>query len=254
MTPSRRCGPSDGSARPLGVRCSPRTARPTHGVGSARGGRSLVAGRAASGCRAHGACPRTGAGLCWSGTAYSPGGGRCRRRRRRILRGLPRPASPRGGGPDPARILRRRPGSGAVRLAGALDRLRAVRDGEEGSAATAVYVLAAADPANPYGAASPWPRRGDGDRRPLQRAAGAYVVLVDGIAALYLERGGSSLQTLPAADDPNIVLTALRGLTTSSPVAASASSSSARSTASPSASRHGVIDCSRSVSPRAIAG
>ena len=38
----------------LGVRCSPRTARPTHGVGSARGGRSLVAGRAASGCRAHG--------------------------------------------------------------------------------------------------------------------------------------------------------------------------------------------------------
>ena len=77
-----------------------------------------------------------------------------------------------------------------------------------------LYVLAAADPADPYGAALAWPRRGDGDRRPLQRAAGAYVVLVDGIAALYPERGGSSLQTLPAADDPNIVLTALRGLTT----------------------------------------
>jgi ATP-dependent Lhr-like helicase len=74
-------------------------------------------------------------------------------------------------------------------------------------------VLAAADPANPYGAALSWPRRGDDDRRPFQRAAGAYVVLVDGIAALYLERGGSTLQTLPAADDPDVAAAALRGLT-----------------------------------------
>jgi ATP-dependent Lhr-like helicase len=73
-------------------------------------------------------------------------------------------------------------------------------------------VLAAADPANPYGAALSWPRRGDGDRRPLQRAAGAYVVLVDGIAALYLERGGSTIQTLPAADDAAVGLVAARGL------------------------------------------
>jgi ATP-dependent Lhr-like helicase len=36
----------------------------------------------------------------------------------------------------------------------------------------------------------------------LQRAAGAYVVLVDGAATLYLERGAHSLQTLPAADEP----------------------------------------------------
>ena len=105
-------------------------------------------------------------------------------------------------------------GAAQFALAGALDRLRAVRDGEEGSAAPAVYVLAAADPANPYGAALPWPRRGDDDRRPFQRAAGAYVVLVDGVAALYLERGGSTLQTLPAAEDPNIADSALRGLTT----------------------------------------
>ena len=42
----------------------------------------------------------------------------------------------------------------------------------------------AADPANPYGAALAWPRRGEDDRRPLQRAAGAYVVLVDGVAAV----------------------------------------------------------------------
>ncbi len=95
-------------------------------------------------------------------------------------------------------------GAAQFALAGALDRLRAVRDGEEGSTAPGVHVLAAADPANPYGAALPWPRRGDDDRRPFQRAAGAYVVLVDGIAALYLERGGSTLQTLPAADDPDV--------------------------------------------------
>ena len=104
-------------------------------------------------------------------------------------------------------------GAAQFALAGALDRLRAVRDGEEGSAAPAVHVLAAADPANPYGAALAWPRRGDDDRRPFQRAAGAYVVLVDGIAALYLERGGATIQSLTAADDPDVAGAALRGLT-----------------------------------------
>jgi ATP-dependent Lhr-like helicase len=76
----------------------------------------------------------------------------------------------------------------------------------------AVYLVAAADPANPYGAALAWPRRGDSDRRPLQRAAGAYVVLVDGVAALYLERGGHSLQTLPASDDPAVAQTSFAAL------------------------------------------
>ena len=96
-------------------------------------------------------------------------------------------------------------------------------------------------PANPYGAALPWPRRGDDDRRPFQRAAGAYVVLVDGVAALYLERGGSTLQTLPAADDPDVAAAALRGLASLvGERTRSASSSSARSTACPSASRRGA--------------
>jgi len=103
-------------------------------------------------------------------------------------------------------------GAAQFALAGALDRLRAVRDPAEPSASGAVHLLAAADPANPYGAALPWPRRGETDRRPLQRAAGAYVVLVDGVAALYLERGGSTLQTLPAADDPAVAVTAARAL------------------------------------------
>jgi ATP-dependent Lhr-like helicase len=78
-----------------------------------------------------------------------------------------------------------------------------------------VHLLAATDPAQPYGAALPWPRRGEDDRRPLQRAAGAYAVLIDGVAAAYLERGGASLQLLPAADDPEVlrlVVTALRNL------------------------------------------
>ena len=65
------------------------------------------------------------------------------------------------------------------------------------------YLLAATDPANPFGARPAWPRRGEADRRPLQRAAGAYVVIVDGAAAMYLERGGSTLQTLAPADDPD---------------------------------------------------
>ena len=100
-------------------------------------------------------------------------------------------------------------GAAQFALAGALDRLRSSR---ESNGTPVVHLLAAADPANPYGAALPWPRRGEADRRPFQRAAGAYVVLVDGVAALYLERGGSTLQTLPAFDDPAIATAAVDGL------------------------------------------
>jgi ATP-dependent Lhr-like helicase len=105
-------------------------------------------------------------------------------------------------------------GAAQFALAGALDRLRAARDPADPPASGAFHLLAAADPANPYGAALAWPRRGETDRRPLQRAAGAYVVLVDGVAALYLERGGSTIQTLPAADDPAVAVTAFRALNT----------------------------------------
>ena len=103
-------------------------------------------------------------------------------------------------------------GAAQFALSGALDRLRATREPADPPSGGAVHLLAAADPANPYGAALPWPRRGETDRRPLQRAAGAYAVLVDGIAALYLERGGATLQTLPAADDPEVGVAAARAL------------------------------------------
>jgi ATP-dependent Lhr-like helicase len=106
-------------------------------------------------------------------------------------------------------------GAAQFALAGALDRLRAVREPSDAAAsARSAYVLAAADPANPYGAALPWPRRGEADRRPLQRAAGAYVVVVDGEAALYLERGGSTLQVLAPGDDREVAQAALRTLGT----------------------------------------
>jgi ATP-dependent Lhr-like helicase len=104
-------------------------------------------------------------------------------------------------------------GAAQFALPGAVDRLRSLREApDDADAGLAVHLLAAADPANPYGTALAWPRRGEADRRPLARAAGAYVVLVDGAAVLYLERGGHSLQTLPASDDGEMARAALVGL------------------------------------------
>ncbi len=100
-------------------------------------------------------------------------------------------------------------GAAQFALPGAVDRLRAERDAPE---VPRVLYLAAADPAQPYGAALAWPRRERDDRVSLQRAAGAYVVLVDGAAVLYLERGGRSLVTFPAANDPASAALALGAL------------------------------------------
>ncbi|MEO8207457.1 MAG: DEAD/DEAH box helicase, partial [Chloroflexota bacterium] len=103
-------------------------------------------------------------------------------------------------------------GAAQFALPGAIDRRRAAREPEGGGPRPLTFLLAATDPANPYGASLPWPRRGEADRRPLPRAAGAYVVLVDGAAVLYVERGGRSLQTLPAFDDPAARTEALRAI------------------------------------------
>jgi ATP-dependent Lhr-like helicase len=99
-------------------------------------------------------------------------------------------------------------GLGAAQFAvpGAVDRLRSARepkrrdalggkDGRGGGDRAEILVLAATDPAQPYGASLPWPPT---DGRPA-RAAGALVVLADGEAAAYLEKGGRSLLTFPAA-------------------------------------------------------
>jgi ATP-dependent Lhr-like helicase len=92
-------------------------------------------------------------------------------------------------------------GGAQFALPGAVERLRA--RGGPGAPEAPPLVLAAVDPAQPYGAALPWPKRGDeqpAGRRPA-RAAGAYVVLVGGDPVLYLERGGRALQTLVEAGD-----------------------------------------------------
>ncbi len=105
-------------------------------------------------------------------------------------------------------------GAAQFSLPGAIDRLRSVREAADDPSRARVHLLAAADPANPYGAALAWPRRDDADRRPFARVAGAYVVLVDGVAALFLERGGRSMALFPAAGDPAVAGLALRALGT----------------------------------------
>jgi len=97
-------------------------------------------------------------------------------------------------------------GGAQFALPGAVERLRALGDSERTRAPTPgaagpepgrTLVLAAADPAQPYGAALPWPRREGQERRPA-RVAGAYVVMVDEEPVLYVERGGRGLVTLAA--------------------------------------------------------
>ena len=86
-------------------------------------------------------------------------------------------------------------GGAQFALGGAVERLRELREaGEEPEA----VVLAAADPAQPYGAALPWPRRA-GSR--AARVAGAAVVVIGGEPLLYVERGGRSLQPLLDPDE-----------------------------------------------------
>ena len=91
-------------------------------------------------------------------------------------------------------------GGAQFAVASTVDRLRSYLDGVDPERPEyRAVVLAAADPANPYGAALPWPTAGADGARP-GRKAGALVVLVDGELAWFLERGGRSLLTF--TDDP----------------------------------------------------
>ncbi|MDX6667068.1 MAG: ATP-dependent helicase Lhr and Lhr-like helicase [Solirubrobacteraceae bacterium] len=93
-------------------------------------------------------------------------------------------------------------GGAQFALPGAVERLRAQR---EDAADAPPVVLAAVDPAQPYGAALPWPRRAeDAERRRPQRVAGAYVVLAGAEPVLYLERSGKGVLTLVSEDDPRL--------------------------------------------------
>jgi len=90
-------------------------------------------------------------------------------------------------------------GGAQFALPGAVERLRAQRAIEEAPP----LVLAATDPAQPYGAALPWPQRDAEQRRPA-RVRGAYVVLAGSEPVLYVEQGGKGIVTLVAAGDPRL--------------------------------------------------
>jgi ATP-dependent Lhr-like helicase len=105
-------------------------------------------------------------------------------------------------------------GLGAAQFAvpGAVDRLRAL---DEAGSSSRAAVLAATDPANPYGAALPWPERPVDEGEPGSghrpgRKAGALVVTVDGELAIYVERGGRTL--LSYLDDPETIGAAAQAL------------------------------------------
>ena len=96
-------------------------------------------------------------------------------------------------------------GAAQFALPGAVDRLRGARTPEPDSAPV---VLAATDPAQPYGAALAWP---DSAGRPA-RTAGAHVVLADGVPLVVLERGGRSLATFEGAESNDAWIDAIIGL------------------------------------------
>lgn len=113
-------------------------------------------------------------------------------------------------------------GAAQFGLTGAIDRLRGlVSDSERpGNRPPEPLVLAATDPANPYGAALEWPERvhqpeleeGKRGHQPA-RKAGALVVMVDGELVLYVERGGRTL--LSFSQDENALSAAAESLAAS---------------------------------------
>ncbi len=89
-------------------------------------------------------------------------------------------------------------GGAQFALPGAVERLRSMPRAED-----ELQILAATDPANPYGASLSWPRREEG-RRP-SRSAGAYVLLRDGAPLLYVERGGRGILRLAKVDGEELI-------------------------------------------------
>jgi ATP-dependent Lhr-like helicase len=91
-------------------------------------------------------------------------------------------------------------GGAQFALPAAIERLRGMRTDAEGgtSEPAGALVLAATDPANPYGGMLPWPKRDDEPSRRPSRTAGAYLVTLDAEPALFVERGGKALLALRA--------------------------------------------------------
>ena len=91
---------------------------------------------------------------------------------------------------------------------GAVDQLRAARQtGDE----PGVRVLAATDPANPWGALLPWPDPTCAAARP-RRAAGATIALVDGAPRLYVDAGAHRAWSFAGGEGEDVLLPAARAL------------------------------------------
>jgi len=84
-------------------------------------------------------------------------------------------------------------GGAQFALPGAVERLRSLPE-PDGSH----LLLAATDPANPYGASLPWPKL-EGGRRP-GRTPGAHLLLRDGEPVVFVERGGRGVLRLARLD------------------------------------------------------
>jgi ATP-dependent Lhr-like helicase len=93
-------------------------------------------------------------------------------------------------------------GGAQFALPGAVDRLRGFR-----TPTRDVAILAATDPANPYGAVLPWPEGIDPVPR---RDAGALLVLVSGEPFLYVAKGGKAVQTFGDLDALESVVEAFK--------------------------------------------
>ncbi|HEX7831898.1 MAG TPA: helicase-related protein, partial [Thermoanaerobaculia bacterium] len=88
-------------------------------------------------------------------------------------------------------------GLGATQFAsaGAIDLLRILKEEPE---TIETVMLAATDPANPYGAIVPWPESPWG----LSRSVGANVILVNGSLVCYISRGEKQLLIFLPEDEP----------------------------------------------------
>ena len=105
-------------------------------------------------------------------------------------------------------------GLGATQFAvpGAVDRLRSLREVDEERIHS--VILAATDPANPYGAALPWPDTNP-SRRPM-RQAGAQVIMIDGALAAWIPKSERQLvtflETVPERDPSEVAYEVARVL------------------------------------------
>jgi ATP-dependent Lhr-like helicase len=97
-------------------------------------------------------------------------------------------------------------GGAQFALPGAVERLRSL-PADDGS----FLLLAATDPANPYGASLPWPKPAVQERRRPARVPGGHLLMRDGAPVVYVERGGRGILRL-AELSPDELAAAVRAL------------------------------------------